>query len=138
MPYSTRTMLKEDWKEIKHFAASEFNYPDSMGYQFVKWLDAVREEAGCEMHLTSDHRPPERNAAAGGAERSAHMDLPCNAVDIGKRPKTDDPNWNHARYRIIKAALKLGCQRIGLYPNGSLHLDRGEGDHPSPRLWVSV
>lgn len=138
MPYSTRTMTDADWAKCKYFAKSEFNYPDSMGYQFVMWLESVREEAGVPMHLSSDHRPPERNAAAGGAEKSAHMDLPCNAVDIGKRPKTDDPNWNHARYRIIKAALKLGCQRLGMYPNGSLHLDRGESDHPAPRIWIAV
>lgn len=136
--FSTRTMRPEDWAEIRHFAPSEFNYPDSMGVEFVKWLDAVREEAGCAMHLVSDHRPPERNAAAGGAKTSAHMDLPCNAVDIGKRPTPADPNWNYHRFRIIAAALKLGCQRIGQYPSGSLHLDRSEDSHPSPRLWVSV
>ena len=138
MAYSTRTMTDADWSEIKHFKASEFNYPDKMGYQFLKWLDAVREEAGVGMHLVSDHRPPERNAAAGGAERSAHMDVPCNAVDIKKTPTPSDPNWNHTRYKIIKAALKLGCQRIGMYPNGSLHLDRGEDTHPAPRIWIAV
>ena len=138
MAYSTRVMQPDDWKESKYFAASEFRYPDKIGYQFVMWLNAVREEAGVSMHIVSDHRPPERNAAAGGAERSAHMDVPCSAVDIGKRPTPDDPNWNRARFRIIKAALKLGCQRVGMYPTGSLHLDRGEDSHPAERIWIAV
>ena len=136
--FSSRTMTAADWGLCEYFAASEFKYPDAMGVEFIQWLETVRVEAGVPMHIVSDHRTPERNANAGGAERSAHMDVPCNAVDIGKRPTANDPNWNHARYRIIKAALKLGCQRIGMYPSGSLHLDRGEDTHPAPRIWIAV
>ncbi len=31
-----------------------------------------------------------------------------------------------------------GCQRIGTYANGSLHLDRSEGKRPHPRMWRVV
>lgn len=136
--YSTRCMTPADWEKIEHFSASEMNYPDSIGFEFMQWLDQVRTLAGVAMHPVSDHRPPERNAKAGGASQSAHMDVPCDAIDIGKRPTPDDPNWNRHRFKIIQAAMRLGCTRIGIYPSGSLHLDRAEKTHPSPRLWVSV
>ena len=134
--FSSRKMTDADWPSIKNFGKDEFNYPAEMGYEFVVWLDEVRHRAGVPMHLVSDHRPPERNAAAGGASKSAHMDLPCNAIDIGQRPTLPDPNWTRHRFRIIKAAMDAGCVRIGMYPSGSLHLDRAESTHPSPCLWI--
>lgn len=136
--FSTRTMTDADWPTIRNFSKHEFNYPEAMGYEFVQWLDQLRDLAGVPIHLVSDHRPPERNAAAGGASNSAHMDLPCNAVDIGKRPTPDDPNWNRHRFAIIRAAMRLGCTRLGLYPSGSLHVDRAEDTRPAPRLWTSA
>lgn len=138
MPFSTGTMKPEDWKNIKHFTPSEFKHPENMGREFMQWLDTLRALAGVPMTITSSYRSPAYNAAVGGASDSAHSDVPCSAVDIGRRPRPDDPNWNHSRYRIITSALTLGCTRIGIYKNGSLHLDRTENERPSPRLWTVV
>jgi len=138
MPFSTRTMRTEDWAQSKHFTRDAFRHPDKMGYEFVMWLNEVRTRAGVPMSIVSDYRDPVRNKKVGGAADSAHTDVPCEAVDIRKKPTPGDPNWNHGRWRIMRAAMELGCQRIGLYPSGSLHLDRTEDRRAAPRLWVAV
>jgi uncharacterized protein YcbK (DUF882 family) len=138
MPLSTRTMGAADWSQIQNFRPSEFKHPEKMGFEFLLWLDRVRDAAGVPMTITSSYRSPDYNAAVGGAQDSAHSDVPCEAVDIGKRPTANDPNWNHSRYRIMTAAMSLGCVRIGMYANGSLHLDRTEGKRPAPRIWTAV
>jgi hypothetical protein len=138
MSFSTRTMRPEDWKEVKFFRPSEFKHPEKMGYEFMLWLDGVRERAGVSMAITSSYRSPAYNAQVGGAQDSSHTDVPCNAVDIGKRPTASDRHWNHARWMIVEAAIAEDCRRIGMYPGGSLHLDRTEDERPSPRLWVAV
>jgi uncharacterized protein YcbK (DUF882 family) len=136
--FSTRTMTAADWAASKHFKASEFRNPDKMGAEFIQWLNAVREQAGVPMRITSDYRSPDRNLAVGGAQASSHCDTPCNAVDIGQRIAPDDPNGNLARFKIVQAALALGCTRIGIYANGSVHLDRTEQVRPADRLWFVV
>jgi hypothetical protein len=137
-PFSSRTMTAADWKEIKHFRPSEFRRPSRMGYEFVKWLDAVREGAGVPMVITSSSRTTVHNADVGGATNSAHTDVPCNAVDVGERPRKDDPNWNLSRWAIVSTAIALGCKRIGLYADGSLHLDMTHDRRPAPRMWRVV
>ncbi|MBA3645332.1 MAG: peptidase M15 [Gemmatimonadaceae bacterium] len=131
-------MAPADWKGIRHFAPAEFKYPARMGYEFMRWLDQVRIEAGVPMYPSSSYRPPKYNKAVGGAADSSHTDPICNAVDIRRAPSDGDPNWNLARWKIIQAAMKLGCRRIGIYADGSLHLDRTEDVRPSPRLWTKV
>ena len=131
MPYSTRCIEPHEWALIKHFRPEEFRHPEKVGFEFVRWLDMVRDRAGVPMRITSSYRSPEYNKEVGGAKDSAHTDVPCDAVDIGKPT-------NEARFRIIKAALEMGCVRIGLYSNGSLHLDRSEGKRPAPRIWCVV
>jgi len=138
MSFSTRVMRPPDWDELKHFQAGEFKEPDKMGYEFIRWLDRLRDEAAVPMKITSSYRSPAYNRGVGGATDSAHTDVPCNAVDIGMTLSDDDPNWNFARYQIINAAMYQGCQRIGTYANGSLHLDRSEGKRPHPRMWRVV
>lgn len=138
MPFSKRTMKPEDWGKLEHFEADQFKEPDKMGYEFMLWLDSVREAAGVPMVVTSSYRSKAYNKSVGGASDSAHVDVPCNSVDIGMRPRPSDPNWNYSRFKIIEAAMKLGCQRIGSYANGSLHLDRTEDTRPAPRMWRVV
>ncbi len=137
--YSTRTMQTADWDEIHYFTAGEFNHPDKMGYEFMLWLDRVRASAACEMKPSSDWRSPEHNASVGGAKKSSHIDIPCDVIDIGGVYEVypEDMNWNRHRFKIIKAAMKLGCVRIGIYQDGSLHIDRTEDRRPSG-LWVRV
>lgn len=130
-------MRAADWTALKHFTPGEFRAPTRMGYEFMKWLDAVREAADVRMIVSSSYRTKAHNAAVGGATDSAHCDSPCNAVDIRK----DDEaplGWNHARMQIVSAAIRLGCQRIGLYDDDSIHLDMTHDRRPAPRLWRVV
>lgn len=136
--FSTRCMTVEDWAQIKYFSMEEFKAPLKMGYEFMLWLDNVRARAGVSMTPSSSYRSPEYNKSVGGAKDSAHTDEPCDAVDFRKDPTPGDPNWNRARFAIVKAAIALGCTRIGFYPNGSLHLDRTESTRPSHCLWNAV
>ncbi len=136
MPFSTRSMTANDWAKCKAFTPQEFNYPHKLGYEFVMWLEQVRARAGVPMHPSSDWRDPARNEAAGGASKSAHMDALCDAADFaGETPGVPMPGKH--RLAIVKAALELGCTRIGIYENGSVHLDRTEDRRPSS-LWVKV
>lgn len=137
MTYSTRTMQADDWAVLAYFTANEFTHPDKMGYEFMLWLDRVRARARVPMTVTSSSRTPEHNAEVHGAKDSAHVDVPCNSVDIGMRPTPDDPHWNLARGKIIFAAYELGGRRFGFYPNGSLHLDRTELIRPAA-FWFAV
>lgn len=131
-------MRPSDWAEIKNFKPSEFKHPEKMGLEFVRWLDRLRKEAGVPITITSSYRSPEYNEGVGGASNSAHTDLPCNSIDIGERPRPDDPNWNHSRFQIVATAIKLGCTRIGTYANGSLHLDMTHDKRPGKRMWRIV
>lgn len=136
--FSSRVMLPSDWPNIQNFNPTEFKFPNKMGYEFMLWLDELRTKAGVPITITSSYRSPEHNRSVGGAKDSAHTDVPCNSVDIGRRPRPDDPNWNYTRARIILTAAELGCQRIGIYKDGSLHLDRCETHRPAPRIWTVV
>lgn len=138
MAFSTRSMTDADWASIQHFTAAEFvdhgtrqNCAANMGAEFVQWLDGVRGAAGIPFTITSSYRDPAHNAAVGGATHSAHMEIPCNAVDVM-------PGGDEDRYHIIKAAIDAGCVRVGIYKDGSVHLDRAESTHPSPALWTVV
>lgn len=132
-------MTPSDWAEITYFSPNEFAVPEKLGYEFVKWLDGVRERAGVPMHITSSYRTPEHNREVGGAADSAHCDDLCEAVDIAAGPTAaSDPHWDHARFAILRAAIEAGCVRVGMYPAGSLHLDRTEGRRPSEVCWMAV
>jgi uncharacterized protein YcbK (DUF882 family) len=123
------------WDMIRpHFSRAEFKHPDLMSAKFLAWLYDVRESAQVPLRIRSDYRDPAANAAAGGARGSAHMQLPCRAVDLTVRN-------NLERYAIVAAAIRLGCRRIGIYPAtakgaGALHLDLSQ-DHPHGRIWTS-
>lgn len=138
MSYSTRTMKPDDWAKLKYFKPSEFKNPEKMGAEFMLWLDNLRHIAAVPMTITSSYRSPAYNASVGGAKDSAHTDVPCDAVDIGMRPRASDPNWNFTRFRIIATAIAMGCKRIGSYESGSLHLDLSHDKRPAPRMWRVV
>ena len=130
-------MRPEDWAELKWFKPTEFKQPLLMGYEFLKWLDRVREGAGVRMLVSSSYRSPEHNEAVGGAEDSAHTDIPCNAVDVRRDPKAL-LGWNHATFQIVSTAIALGCKRIGIYADDSIHLDMTHDQRPAPRMWRVV
>lgn len=136
--FGAPTMAPSDWAGLSHFTAGEFAAPERMSRDFMMWLDGVRAAAGVPMHITSSYRTPQHNAEVGGAADSSHTDPICAAVDIGMWPTASDPNWNHARYAILRAAMDAGCVRWGIYPSGSIHLDRTEGVRPPAVAWVKV
>lgn len=132
MPLSTRTMQPVDWKLIRHFTPSEFKYPARLGYQFMLKIDATRDQAGVAMHPTSDWRDPVHNKKVGGAQNSAHTDEPiCEALDFAPANSAD-------RYAIVAAAFLCGWERIGIYQDGSVHLDATGDRRPNRVLWVVV
>lgn len=138
MAFSTRCMTSEDWSILAiefgaaYFSPSEFKEPHRMGYEFMRLLFQIRMDAGVPMRPTSSYRAPWYNRLIGGAKDSAHMDEPiCDAIDIGCKSNED-------RYHIVGAFYKNGCTRIGIYKNGSLHLDRTEGRRPANRLWTVI
>lgn len=137
-PFSSRTMVAADWKTLRHFRPGEFVAPEKMGYEFMLWLDELRETCGIPFRVTSSYRSPAHNAKVGGANDSSHCDVPTNVVDLGKMPTPADPNWNLGRWIIVVAAIASGCKRIGIYQDGSLHIDRTEHERPAPRLWHVV
>lgn len=126
-----RLMQAGDWAEVQHFKPQEFQHPEKMGRSFIFWLDRVRSRAGCKMRITSSWRSPQHNEAVGGAKNSAHMDEICQAIDTM-------PESSEDRFAIVNAALAEGGQRIGIYQDGSIHLDRTEDVRPAPVIWTVV
>lgn len=136
--FSTRCMTIADWSSIRHFRPVEFARPDLMGYEFMLWLDNVREHAGVAFVVDSSFRTREHNAQVGGAQDSAHLDIPCDAVDISFRTSPVDPHGHYARFMAVGTAIHFDCSRVGVYPDGSIHLDRTEMRRAAPRLWPKV
>ncbi len=135
MAYSTRTMQPADWDRLKFFKPTEPGFDqgraDKMGFEFMLWLDELRAKCKFPFKVTSTYRTPERNAGANGAKKSAHMDVPCDAVDIGGLD-------SRHRFKLVYEAMALGCRRIGVYENGSVHLDRTGSPRGQDVLWVTV
>lgn len=129
------------WLEIApELRPAEFRYPWDMSPAFLRRLHRARRLAGVPFRIVSDHRPPERNDAAGGASQSAHMEAPCCAVDL----RVLD---NHERYQVLRALFAVGFERIGIYKptpwqiqqygkgSGSIHVDDSP-TNPRPRVWM--
>lgn len=122
------------WQEIApELAPGEFRHPHDMDAGFLRRLARARRQAGVPFRIVSDHRPPEHNRAVGGARTSAHMELPCRAVDLWVES-------NEERFRVAEALLEAGFTRIGIYParedhTGSIHVDASMAN-PAPRMWT--
>jgi uncharacterized protein YcbK (DUF882 family) len=109
-------------KISKHFTEKEFRCPGSnvlfVDKDLLTALDAMREDLGEPVYVTSGCRSPAHNKAIGGSEGSYHIttDLrPCQAADL--LVKT-----GHHRYRMIEAAIRAGFGGIGVYQN-HIHVD---------------
>lgn len=122
------------WKEIApELKPEDFRFPGQMDVHFLRLLSSARRLAGVPFRIVSDARDPQRNRAAGGASKSAHMEEPCRAVDLHVEN-------NFERSRVLTAAFLSGFRRVGIYPakednSGSLHLD-ASSVNPSPRVWT--
>lgn len=132
-------MMPGDWPLLLHFKPAEFPAPEKMGYQHMLRLDRMRREAGVPCKVSSSFRTRKHNKAVGGAADSAHCDGDvdgelCEATDIM-------PLDSHGRFEIVRAAFLVGFERIGIYENGSIHVDStGEphGHRPNRVLWHVV
>jgi zinc D-Ala-D-Ala carboxypeptidase len=129
-------MQAADWPLLRHFKKEEFPAPEKMGFQFMLKLDRMRHEAGVPCPVTSSYRTPAHNKAVGGAKDSAHCDGTepetfCESADI-------QPVDSHDRYEIIRAAFLVGFERIGIYANGSIHVDTTGDRRPNRVLWHVV
>jgi len=105
----------------KYFSEAEFQRCSpacglqDMDADFMSWLDKVREKAGIPLKLTSAYRSQKHEIQQGRSGNSAHTER--KAVDIA----TPD---SVTRFKIINAALELGCKRIGInFEKNFVHID---------------
>lgn len=116
-------------RKMSYFKTDEFTCPCCgkvivSGYLIHK-LNNMREAFGKPIYVNSGYRCKERNIDVGGSLNSAH----CRgtAADIKCDNSTD-------RYILVRLALELGFDRIGVYETW-IHLDVDE-ELPKPRLWT--
>lgn len=110
---------------MRHFELHEFKRPELMYVPFLYWIDQVRDEAGCQMIITSDGRPPEENANTPGAwPRSLHRI--GRAIDIRYR-KSDLTAivWavTHVPTPVGEGGPELGLEVVN--PPGGKHIHIG-------------
>lgn len=80
----------------------------------------INEGVVDKIAVTSGYRDPERNARAGGARYSKHLD--GDAIDLHIGHYTDAQ-----KAAVLEAAIRHGARGIGVYPSGnSLHIDTRE------------
>ena len=125
-------MSPEQWKLIKHFQPHEFDSPDaegsghSMEYEFVRFLDELRNDCGFPFVIHSGYRTPAHNAELKGAvTESAHTH--GWAADIGAPT-------SGMRFSIVSKALAKGIARVGVHPR-FVHLDM-DPKKPQRVLWL--
>ncbi|UVC14695.1 strawberry notch-like NTP hydrolase domain-containing protein [Mesorhizobium onobrychidis] len=77
----------------------------------------LQDAFGAQLPIKSGFRDPERNAKAGGAKQSQHMDGNALDIDVRGMPISE-------RVRLIEAASAMGFTGIGVY-NNAIHVDLG-------------
>jgi peptidoglycan hydrolase-like protein with peptidoglycan-binding domain len=95
-------------------------------------IDTIASEYGKSFTITSGFRDPKRNALAGGASKSQHLNH--KAVDI-----TLDDKSIESTLKFVEISSKNGITGIGIYKPGSVHIDIGPRrywghDHSSATL----
>jgi len=90
--------------DTRFFKLSEFRHPELMNADFVTWLNAIREEYGFPIVLTSDGRTPEENAAASGSSPTSRH-LVGEAIDM-EFPPTANHTW-----LLVQAVLQTPTMR---------------------------
>lgn len=84
-----------------------------MSADFIRKLDAIREEVGFPLIINSGYRSQQWNSHVGGSTTSSHM----KGVAVDIRVIND-----MQRHAIVKAALKHGVNRFG-WGRTYVHLD---------------
>lgn len=93
----------------------------------VALLDQAREQAALPFVITSGCRTADANTDAGGVQDSAH--LRGLAVDLACGGGLE-------RYRIVKALLGVGFNRLGIYDH-HVHADI-DASLPQSVIWIGV
>lgn len=129
LTYELNTALEQlKIEQTEQFVEQDFASKDApwTGNRFdtslVKVLYQLELLTGEKIHINSAYRTRSRNQDVGGAEKSMHM--AGKAVDI----RCLDEGY---RYSLIKGAMQLGIDRIGIHPR-FIHLDIGDGE----RVWL--
>lgn len=91
--------------------------------ELMSKLDTARTVAGIPFLITSGLRTCAGNAAAMGADHSAHIQ--GLAVDLGLGHLAEGGERDAARYRMLNALMSAGFQRFGLY-DLHVHVDVGQ------------
>lgn len=98
---------------------------DGVQPNFRSRLGDVERSSGLTLSYSSVYRCEKHNRVVGGSPRSAHLE--GIAVDI----VTPD---SHTRFRVLRALIKGGFTRIGIYQN-HIHADQ-HPEHPQQVAWV--
>ena len=128
-------MAKSPKKEEKNYfkpkeLACRHTGEEGFDPDFLKTLNAIREECGFSFALSSAYRSPEHPIEARKEVKGAHTH--GKAVDILASGEN--------ALEIIRVAQKHGIQRIGIQQKGSgrfIHLDgcTEEDGFPCPAIW---
>jgi len=128
-------MAKSPKKEEKNYfkpkeLACRHTGDQGFDLDFLKTLNAIREECGFSFALSSAYRSPEHPIEARKEVKGAHTH--GKAVDILASGEN--------ALEIIRVAQKHGIQRIGIQQKGSgrfIHLDGCTEDDgfPCPAIW---
>jgi uncharacterized protein YcbK (DUF882 family) len=128
-------MAKSPKKEEKNYfkpkeLACRHTGDQGFDLDFLKTLNAIREECGFSFALSSAYRSPEHPIEARKEVKGAHTH--GKAVDILASGEN--------ALEIIRVAQKHGIQRIGIQQKGSgrfIHLDActEEDGFPCPAIW---
>jgi len=93
---------------------------------FMDDLQALRDDFGEPLPITSGHRCPTHNHNVGGAQNSGH--LVAQATDVAVS--------GAKAYRLIPMAQKCGFNRIGINLRGDnrfVHLGKNDSE---PTMWT--
>lgn len=110
----------EDLPVITSKQAGRSAAPDMEGVNpdLLSTFKKVQNAFGRSIPIVSGFRGAARNAAAGGAKGSQHLE--GNAIDLDVSDMSKDE-----RLELIRVASSMGITGIGVY-NNSLHLDVGQ------------
>lgn len=102
-----------DFNKYENFSKSEFNRPEGIDEEALEFLQQLRTYVGVGFIMTSDYRPPEANAQAGGSGFSLH--LTGRAFDFGLVEWTPEVLW-----KLAEGVILLG--KANDWPNTQLEI----------------
>jgi hypothetical protein len=111
-----RMTPESDRPDLPVIAAPDVNLAD-IEVAVLDRFEKLQTAFGEQVPVISGFRDPDRNAQAGGAQRSQHIDRRALDLDVSKLSKEE-------RVRFIEMASAMGFTGIGVYKN-TVHLDTG-------------